>query len=104
MQQPDKRAPWSLTRALKVVLRFSPQVAQLTWSKPSSERFKHAKETFITGLRNDGMPDEIIKVFEAMIATFQEIQEDRETYHKLDTFLIGGLGIVSLVLLQVLVS
>jgi hypothetical protein len=108
MQEPDKRASRSLAYALKKMLMSAPQITRFTRSKPSSEQFQHAKEALITNLRNDGVQEEAIRLFEAIIETIatasQEIQEDRETYYKIDLFLVGGMGVVSLILLQVLAS
>src|SRR5713101_2149040 len=108
MQEQENSASKPFTHALIKMLMSIPQITQFIRSKPSSEQFQHAKEALITNLRNDGVQEESIRFFEAVIDTLatanQEIREDRETYYKIDTYLIGGLGIVSLILLQVLAS
>src|SRR5260370_31255855 len=108
MQEQDKRASRSRTYALIKMLRVRPEITRFIKSKPSYEQFQHAKEALVTNLRNDGAQKEVVRLFEAIIETIatanQEIQEDRETYYKIDLYLVGGMGIVSLVLLQVLAS
>ncbi len=108
MQEQENRASKPLPYALIKIVRVLPQITQFIRSKPSSEQFQHAKEALITNLRNDGVQEESIRFFEAVIDTLatanQEIREDKETYYKIDLYLIGGMGIVSLILLQVLAS
>ncbi len=90
------------------MLRVLPQITRFLRSKPSSEQFQHEKEALITNFRSDGAPDENTRLFEAIVVTIatanQEIREDRETYYKIDLYLVGGMGVVSLVLLQILAS
>ena len=90
------------------MLRVLPQITRFLRSNPTSEQYQHAKVALVTNLRNDGAQEGVLRLFEAFIETIatanQEIREDRETYYKIDTYLIGGLGIVSLILLQVLAS
>jgi len=108
MQEQDKKASKSLPYALIKMLRVLPQITRFIRSKPSSEQFQHAKEALVTNLRNDGAQEGVVRLFEAIIETIatanQEIREDRETYYKIDLYLVGGMGVVSLVLLQVLAS
>ena len=90
------------------MLRVLPQITRFIRSKPSSEQFQHAKEALVTNLRNDGAQEGVVRLFEAIIETIatanQEIREDRETFYKIDLYLVGGMGVVSLVLFQVLAS
>jgi hypothetical protein len=94
--------------ALIKALRVLPQIWRFMKSKPSSEQFQREKEALVANFRKDGATEQAARDFEVFIETIaiasQEIQEDKETYYKIDTYLIGGLGIVSLVLLQVLAS
>src|SRR6266496_4825029 len=108
MQEQDKKASKSPPYALIKMLRVLPQITRFIRSKPSSEQFQHEKEALITNLRNDGAQEGVVRLFEAIAETMatahQEIREDREKYYKIDLYLIGGMGVVSLVLLQVLAS
>ena len=108
MQEQENRASKPLPYALIKIVRVLPQITQFIRSKPSSEQFQHAKEALVTNLRNDGAQEGVVRLFEAIIETIatatHEIQEDRETYYKIDSYLVGGMGIVSLVLFQVLAS
>jgi len=108
MQEQDKKASKSFPYALKKMLRSAPQITRFIKTKPSSEQFQHAKEALVTNLRNDGAQEGVVRLFEAIIETIaianQEIREDREKYNKIDLYLVGGMGVVSLVLLQVLAS
>jgi hypothetical protein len=108
MQEQDKKASNSRIFALIKMMRALPQITRFIRSKPSSEQFQHAKEALITNFRKDGAQEGVVRLFEVIIETIatanQEIQEDRETYYKIDLYLVGGMGIVSLVLLQVLAS
>lgn len=105
-QEQEKRASKPLSYTLIKMLRSAPQLTRFVRSKPSSEQYQQAKEALLTSLRNDGVQEESIKLFEAVIETLatanHEIQEDSETYYKIDLYLVGGMGIVSLVLLQIL--
>ena len=89
------------------MLKVLPEISRFIKSKPSSEQYQHAKDTLETSLRNDGAQEEVVRLFGAIIDTLytakQEIQEDRETYYKIDLYLLGGMGVVSLVLLQILI-
>ena len=81
MQEQDKRASKPLSHGLMVMLRSRPQITQVIRSKPSSEQFTNAKEALITRVRNDGTPEETIRLFEAFIeavaAASYESREDR---------------------------
>ncbi len=108
MQEPEQRVSKPPLYALMKMLRSLPQIIRFIRSKPSSEQFQHEKKALITNFRNDGAQEGAVRLFEAIIETIatatQEIQADRETYYKIDLYLVGGIGIVSLVLLQVLAS
>ncbi len=108
MQEQEHKASKSRRDALIKTLRVLPLIWRFMKSKPSSEQFQHEKEALVTNFRNDGASEESARDFEVFIETIattaQEIQDDKETYYKIDVYLIGGLGIVSLVLLQVLAS
>src|SRR5258708_13605149 len=108
MQEQDKSASKTHPYRLIKTLRVLPQITRFIRSKPSTETFQHGKEALVTNLRNDGAQEEVVRLFESIIETIatanQEIGEDRETYYKIDKYLVGGMGIVSLVLLQVLAS
>ncbi len=108
MQEQEHSASKSHKHRLIKTLRVLPQITRFLRSKPSSEQFQHAKEALVTNIRNDGAQEGVVKLFEAIIETVatahQEIREDRETYYKTDLYLVGGMGIFSLVLFQVLAS
>jgi hypothetical protein len=90
------------------MLRVLPHITRFIRSKPSSEQYQHEKEALVTSLRNDGAQEEVVRLYEAIIETLatakQEIREDREINNIIDLFLVGGMGVVSLVLFQVLAS
>jgi len=109
MQEPqEQRASKPPRYALIKTLRSLPQMIRFLRSKPSSEQYQHEKEALITNFRNDGAQEGVVRLFEAIVETIatatQEIQRDRETFYKTDLYLVGGMGLVSLVLLQVLAS
>ena len=109
MQEPQKE-PLPVPQKMPIKVKLSNLIKALgegknMWrARLEGSQGEHAEETLSDALRSFGVTEEGRGFFGAFLNAWRKMRRDDEAFHTVDRYLVGGMGVFDLVLIQLLVS